>query len=81
MKGTGVDEIQACSLVANEFPNFCGNGCNPTTCDIANSKETIVGHGGIDETPSGINTGRLDGIFPIISWIVVTTSYQVLLLQ
>ena len=81
MKGTGVDEIQACSLVANEFPNLCGNGCNPTSCDIASSKETIVGHGGIDKSPSGINTVRLEATFPIITWILVTISYQVLLFQ
>ena len=55
MKETRIEQEKACSLVANEFPHMCGNGCDPSTC-VSTSQTDDSTQGDTADAVSGIDS-------------------------
>ena len=45
LNNSGYSEAQACAVVSRQFPDVCGQGCNPYTCDGQTATVTDCGCG------------------------------------
>ena len=60
LNNTDYSELQACAMVSRQFPDVCGNGCNPYTCDGKMATITDCGCGdacltSLDQLADGIS--------------------------